>query len=148
MRTWGPGVKLRIVYDPEDMGAVQVWAPERQEAIRVQALDQNYANGLTLVQHELIQQQMREKFEATGNQQTVHKAKSDLIAAVDNLLRSSKQRTRRRAAKLQGITSSHPQAQLQNNPSISPKVNQKQRLQIDDEVPPSLPTFRFKRKDQ
>ncbi|WP_063662511.1 Mu transposase C-terminal domain-containing protein [Comamonas thiooxydans] len=148
MRAWGPGVKLRIVYDPEDMGAVQVWAPEEQEAIRVQALDQNYANGLTLVQHELIQQQMREQFEATGSQQTVHKAKSDLIATVDNLLRSSKQRTRRRAAKLQGITSSHPQAQLQNSPPISPKVNQKQLLQIDDEVPPSLPTFRFKRKDQ
>lgn len=148
MRAWGPGVKLRLVYDPEDLGTVQVWAPEQQDPIRVRALNQDYAKGLTLVQHELIQQQLREEGRVAENPQALLQAKYDLAVSVDQLQQSRKQRTRRRAAKIQGITSVHPQAEIQAKPPVTPKAKPILSPKIDDEAPQPLPTFRLQRGGQ
>lgn len=143
-RAWGPGVKLRIVYDPEDLGVIQVWAPDQQEPVRVLALNQDYANGLTLVQHELIQQLAREEGKAATDPQVLQQAKYDLATSVDQLLQSRKQRTRRSAANIQGVTSNHPQAELKVTLPTAPKVKPILSSTKDDEVPPPLPTFRLK----
>jgi len=144
MRAWGPGVKLRIVYDPEDLGAIQVWAPERQDPVRVRALNQEYAKGLTQVQHELIQGQLREQGKAVADPQALMQAKYDLAVSVDQLVESRKQRTRRRAAKIQGVTSSHPEAQFQPKPHTSPKPRPALKPVLNDEAPQPLPAFRFR----
>ncbi|MFT7776023.1 Mu transposase C-terminal domain-containing protein [Roseateles sp.] len=53
LRTHGAGVRVRVVFDPEDMGEIQVWAPDAQDPITVRALNWAYANGLTQYQHRL-----------------------------------------------------------------------------------------------
>jgi putative transposase len=144
VRAWGPGVKLRIVYDPEDLGAIQVWAPEQQEPVRVRALNQEYAKGLTKVQHELIQGQLREEGKAAADPQALMQAKYDLAVSVDQLVESRKQRTRRRAAKIQGVTSSHPEAEFQPKPPVASKPKPVLTAVLDDEAPQPLPTFRLR----
>jgi len=145
MRAWGPGVKLRIVYDPEDLGAIQVWAPEQQDPVRVPALYQDYAKGLTQVQHELIQEQLREDGKAATDPQALMQAKYALAISVDQLVESRKQRTRRRAAKIQGITSGHPEANFQPKPPVTPKPKPVLTAVLDDdEAPQPLPTFRLR----
>ncbi len=144
MRAWGPGVKLRIVYDPEDLGAIQVWAPDQQEPVRVLALNQEYAKGLTKVQHELIQGRLREENKAVADPQALIQAKYDLAVSVDQLVESRKQRTRRRAAQIQGITSSRPEAEFQPKPPATPKPRPVLKAVLDDEAPQPLPTFRLR----
>lgn len=39
LRTHGAGVRVRVVFDPEDMGEIQVWAPDTQDPVTVRALD-------------------------------------------------------------------------------------------------------------
>jgi len=144
MRTWGPGVRVRVVYDPEDLGTIQIWAPDQQDPLSIRALDQAYASGLTLVQHELIQRQIREAGHAVENPQALLQAKYDLAVSVDQLIQSRKQRTRRRAAKINGITSSHPDATLTATPPKKPKSVTPVFATEEEDPPQALPTFRLK----
>lgn len=144
MRAWGPGVKLRIVYDPEDLGAIQVWGPEQQDPVRVRALNQDYAKGLTQVQHELIQRQLREEGRAASDPQALMQAKYDLAVSVDQLVESRKQRTRRRAANIQGITSGRPYAEFHPTPPLALKAKPVLKTLLDEEAPQPLPTFRLR----
>lgn len=146
LRAWGPGVKVRLVYDPEDLGSLQVWAPEQQDPVTVPALNQAYAKGLTLLQHELIQQQVRENGQSAENPDALAKAKYDLAIAVDELLKGRKQRGRRRAANIHGKTSTHPEARL--NPGTPPKPVTKPIPTPEaalDEPPAPLPTFQLEK---
>lgn len=146
LRAWGPGVKVRLVYDPEDLGSLQVWAPEQQDPVTVPALNQTYAKGLTLLQHELIQQQVRENGQSAENPDALAKAKYDLAIAVDELLKGRKQRGRRRAANIHGKTSTHPEARL--NPGTPPKPVTKPIPTPEaalDEPPAPLPTFQLEK---
>lgn len=146
LRTWGPGIKLRLVFDAEDLGSIQVWAPEQQDPVTVPALNQAYAKGLTLLQHELIQQQVRECGHSAENPDALAKAKYDLAIAVDELLKGRKQRGRRRAANIHGKTSTHPEARL--NPGTPPKPVTKPIPTPEaalDEPPAPLPTFQLEK---
>lgn len=146
LRTWGTGIKLRLVFDAEDLGSIQVWAPEQQDQVTVPALNQAYAKGLTLLQHELIQQQVRENGQSAENPDALAKAKYDLAIAVDELLKGRKQRSRRRAANIHGKTSTHPEARLDPGtppkPVTKPVPTPKAAL---DEPPAPLPTFQLSR---
>lgn len=144
MRAWGPGVKLRIVYDPEDLGAIQVWAPEQQDPVRVEAANQGYARGLTQVQHELIQDQLRDERKAVSDPQALMQAKYDLAVSIDQLVESRKQITRRRAAKIRGVTSNHPQADFKPKLVQAPRTKPAPKSALDDEAPKPLPTFRLR----
>ncbi len=149
LRAWGSGVKLRLVFDPEDLGSIQVWAPEQPDPVKVPALNQEYAKGLTLLQHELIQQQVRENGHNAENAQALAQAKYDLALAVDELLNSRKQRGRRRAANIHGKTSTHPEARL--TPGAPPKpVIKPVPPPVDqtDILPEMLPTFTLSKGGQ
>ena len=62
-------VKVRVMYDPQDLGEIQVWAPDAEEPITVEALSQAYARGLTEQQNEYIQKQLREQGDAAVNEE-------------------------------------------------------------------------------
>ncbi len=149
LRAWGPSVKLRLVFDPEDLGSIQVWAPEQPDPVKVPALNQEYAKGLTLLQHELIQKQVRENGHNAENTKALAQAKYDLALAVDELLNSRKQRGRRRAANIHGKTSTHPEARL--TPGAPPKpVIKPVPPPVDqtDILPEMLPTFTLSKGGQ
>ncbi|AJZ57684.1 integrase core domain protein [Paraburkholderia fungorum] len=125
LNQWGPGVKVRIVYDPEDLGQIQVWAPESEDPVTVFAVKQAYATGLTLHQHELICQRVREKGESTEDSEALAEAKYEIALAIDALLKSRKQRSRRVAAKLHGMTSAKPKARLTPSPATAKRAVEK-----------------------
>jgi putative transposase len=112
IRKWAPGIKVRIVVDPEDLGAIQVWPPDEQDPVTVLAIDQTYANGLTRYQHELIRNRVREIGAAEEDGEALAEAKFQLASAIDELMKSRKQKNRRRAAHLHGKTSDKPQARF------------------------------------
>lgn len=112
IRKWGPGIKVRVVVDAQDLGTIQVWPPESQDPVTVLAIDQTYARGLTRYQHELIRDRVREIGASEEDGEALAAAKFQLASAIDELMKSRKQKNRRRAAHMHGKTSDKPEARF------------------------------------
>jgi putative transposase len=108
LRRYGEGVQIRIVFDPEDLGEVQVWGPDDADPISVQALDLSYAKGLTQRQNELIRQLVREEGASIEDAAALQRARRDIAQSVSELMTSRKQKARHRSAAMRGISSSQP----------------------------------------
>ncbi len=117
LRAYGAGTKVRVLYDHEDLGDIQVWGPDSADPICVLALDQGYAHGLTSMQNDLIRAAVREKGASQQNQAALQQAKQDIINAVESLMGSRKQRDRRQAAAMRGLSISKPESSLQFEPN-------------------------------
>ncbi len=167
LRTHGAGVRVRVVFDPEDMGEIQVWAPDTQDPVTVRALDWAYANGLTQYQNRLVRRLLQEKGSAQTDPKALQQARSELIGMVQELMGSRKLRDRKRSARILGQSSSKPDAAPNPDAGKSP---QRERLKVamrnleleppkeaasgrspliaagDGEQPP--PTFRLARWDE
>jgi len=151
LKKWGPGSKVRIVVDAEDLGEIQVWGHEEADPVTVLAVDQNYARGLTIGQHELFRQKLRKEGRDAENTAELMAAKYEIALELQELMTSRKQRTRRKAAKVHGITSSTPHARLETAPPPKrvkskppapvPKPSSAAAAAADDELPPLLPSF-------
>jgi putative transposase len=114
LNSYGPGTKVRVLFDSEDLGSIQVWGPDSEEPVCVRALDQGYANGLTSLQNEMIRTALREKAALQSNPAALQQAKQDIIGAVESLMGSRKQQDRRRAAAIRGVSSSKPDGAILN----------------------------------
>lgn len=159
LRTYGPGTKVRVLYDHEDLGDIQVWGPDSSEPVCVLALNQGYARGLTTLQNEMIRSAVREKGASQQNQVALQQAKQDLINAVESLMGSRKQRDRRRAAAIRGSSSSKPDVnvsaernhdQREHIPGTE-KVARNTSLSFDDPIENDTPppvTYSFFRPNQ
>lgn len=112
LNAYGIGTKVRVLYDPEDLGSIHVWGPDDAEPVHVLALNQEHARGLTLRQNELIRTSLREKGESGQDRPALERARQDIIKTVDTLMASRKQRDRRRAAAIRGLSSSKPEESL------------------------------------
>ncbi len=121
---YGVGTKVRVLYDHEDLGDIQVWGPDDAEPICVPALDQGYARGLTGLQNKMIRDLVREKGNSQQDPVALEQAKRELIAVVDELMVSRKQRDRRRAGAIRGVSSSKPEATL----AVDTNHEQRQRV--------------------
>ncbi len=108
LRTHGAGVRVRVVFDPEDMGEIQVWAPDTQDPITVRALDWAYAKGLTQHQNQLVRRLLQEKGAAKADAAALQQARSELIGMVQELMGSRKLRDRKRSARILGQSSTKP----------------------------------------
>lgn len=105
LRSHGPGVEVRIVFDPDDLGEIHVWGPNQTDPITVKALDWEYAHGLTQLQNQLIRKMVQERGAAQTNVQARQEARLDLIDMMREQMASRKLGDRKRAAKLQGDSS-------------------------------------------
>lgn len=110
LRTHGAGVRVRVVFDPEDLGEIQVWAPNAQDPVSVRALDWSYANGLTQYQNQLVRKLLQDKGASQSDAASLHQARSELIGMVQELMTSRKLRDRKRSARILGSSSSKPEA--------------------------------------
>jgi putative transposase len=108
LRGFGEGVKVRLVYDPEDLGEIQVWGPNDAEPVTVKALDYEFAHGLTVKQNEFIRQYLREQGEAVIDKVALERARFEMAQAIEALMTNRKHTARRRSAALRGISSSKP----------------------------------------
>lgn len=117
LRAYGAGTKVRVLYDHEDLGDIQVWGPDSADPVRVLALDQSYALGLTALQNDMIRAAVREKGASQQDQTALQQAKQDIIKAVESLMGSRKQQDRRLGAKIRGLSMSKPESSLQVEPN-------------------------------
>lgn len=117
LRAYGAGTKVRVLYDHEDLGDIQVWGPDSADPVCVPALDQNYAFGLTTLQNDMMRAAVREKGASQLNQTALQQAKQDIISAVESLMGSRKQRDRRHAATIRGLSMSKPESSLKVEPN-------------------------------
>jgi putative transposase len=132
LRAYGSGTKVRVLYDSEDLGEIQIWGPDAQEPISVPALNQTYARGLTLLQNDLIRQSVRENGLSDQDSSALERARQVITETVDALLSSRKQRDRRRAAAILGQTSRKDDT----------------RLEMQDEIRQSVEATKLKRSVQ
>ena len=114
LRRCGEGVDVRVVYDPDDLGEVQVWGPDDENPIAVRAVDYAYANGLSVRQNDLIRQAAREAGASAQDIPGRDRARADLALEVQEMAVSRKQKARHRSAAIQGISSSKPTGQSQH----------------------------------
>jgi putative transposase len=145
LRMYDAGVQVRAVYDPEDLGEIQVWGPDSNDPVPVKALDWEYANGLTERQNEYIQASLREKNTKIQNKGELVQARCDISKAIEELMHSPKQKSRQRSGALRGFTSSKPKGSKLAVETSKPTPRPNPKLKIDDakytEMPPLLPTF-------
>lgn len=142
LSAFGEGVRVRILYDPEDLGTIQVWGPNDDSPTTVLAVNQDYAAGLTATQHAMVLAQMREQGAAAEDKESLQRAKQQLATSIEDLMKSRKQRHRRQAAALRGLSSSkadHPQFGDQPAP-VQPPTSP---IQSPDDLPEDLPVTRY-----
>lgn len=117
LHQFGPGIRCRLAYDPENLGSIEVWLPNNESPITVPAVNQNYAQGLTLYQHNLLQQELREMGRDAEDTAALEQARLALSQSVEALMNSRKQMQRRKAARLHGKTSAHPAREFTQLPA-------------------------------
>lgn len=122
LRAHGPGIEVRIVFDPDDLGEIHVWAPDQADPITVKALDWEYAHELTQLQNQLIRKMVQERGAAQTNVQARQEARLALIDMMREQMTSRKLGDRKRAAKLQGSSSRDPQKAFPSKTSVPRKA--------------------------
>ncbi|QDD62692.1 integrase [Herbaspirillum seropedicae] len=135
LRVHGRGVRVRVVYDPEDMEAVEVWPPHEQESITVPAVDVEYARGLTLYQHQCLAEILRERGQSAENPLALMNARIELAESIEDLMKSRKQRNRKLAARLNGKTSSHPDREFNSEKTSTKRHPEKLSTTASDDAP-------------
>ncbi|WAR44939.1 Mu transposase C-terminal domain-containing protein [Methylomonas rapida] len=157
LRGFGEGVKVRLVYDPEDLGEIQVWGPNDAEPVTVKALDYDFAHGLTVKQNEFIREQLREQGAAVVDRVALERARYELSLAIEELMTSRKHTARRRSAALRGINSSKPngsETPIGNKPDSTknpkrdiPVASSKFQQNQDDKGLEIIKSFQMKRQE-
>lgn len=154
LRAYGEGVKVRVLYDPEDLGAIQVWRPDEPDPILVYALDQEYAKGLTHRQNKLVRAYLREQGTTAENKVALQRARAEIAQSVEELMGSRKQRDRQRAAAIRGMSSSQPERDLKLPPKAfeplpKPKKTSQEASNRDTpKLPECLPSFQLRRSSK
>jgi putative transposase len=123
LRRYGEGVTVRVVFDPEDLGEVQVWGPDDADPIAVRAVEFAFASGLTLRQNKLIRETVKAAGEDATDRAALQRARESINAVVIELMGSRKLKTRSRSAALRGISSTKPESPLPTPaPSAKPRA--------------------------
>uniref|UniRef100_E1T3X8 Integrase catalytic region n=1 Tax=Burkholderia sp. (strain CCGE1003) TaxID=640512 RepID=E1T3X8_BURSG len=108
MKTYGEGVSVNVLYDPDDLAAILVRDPDAAEYIKVPAIHPDYAKGLRLASHKLVRRRARSIRAHVGDQDALLVARQEINEAVSALARSRKLRRRRQAAKIAGVSNERP----------------------------------------
>ena len=150
LSAYGEGVQVRVSYDAEDLGEIQVWGPDDTEPVTVLALDQSYARGRTLRQNKTIRDLLREQGASAENPAALQRARSDLSQSISELMVSRKQTARRRGAALKGFSSNLPTGSVTPpapppKPRPAAKPRSAQTDAAKDAPPQPLETFQLKR---
>lgn len=98
LRTQRQEQKVKIKYDPSDLGSIYVYDPTNQAYLEVEALDQEYARGLSLWKHRIILRTARQD-EDKVDVLALARAKRKIQEIVQQSKSSKKTRIRSRAAR-------------------------------------------------
>ena len=153
VRAYNVGVRVRVVYDPEDMSSIQVYGPDAEKPIQVLAVDYEYAKGLTELQNEYIQKSLREKGIKSVDAHSLSQAKFELSQFIMGLSESNKLHKNKRGAKLSGVSSSQLRSKILDDyeklPKQKAKFSKKEVLKnivsLSFDKLPKLPRFTLER---
>lgn len=98
-RRMGPGTKVELTFDPGDLGHINVLDPQKGTYIRVSALDQAYAKGLSLWQHKVIRRFAQRQLNARTDIVALAQAKAEIRALVERDFNRKSTRGRKRHAR-------------------------------------------------
>lgn len=98
-----PLVEIRVYED--DVGYIDVKDPESGEFLRVLAIDQDYARGLSRHVHKLIRAEVRKRFNDRETREQLLQVKAEIQAVVKAAVADKKAGTRKRSAALRLVDS-------------------------------------------
>ena len=82
-RRMGTGAKVELTFDPGDLGHINVLDPQKGAYVRVPALDQAYAKGISLWQHKVIRRYAQRQLNARTDILALAHAKAEIRALVE-----------------------------------------------------------------
>ena len=88
-RRMGTGTKVELTFDPGDLGHINVLDPRNGAYVRIPALDQAYAKGLSLWQHKVIRRYARRSSGDATNRMTQSMDRSERILVRYPLFRTA-----------------------------------------------------------
>jgi hypothetical protein len=95
----GPGVKVELTFDPGDLGHINVFDPLKGTYIRVPAVDQGYARGLSLWQNKVIRRYAQRQLNSRTDIVALAQAKAEIRALVERDFNRKSTRGRKRHAR-------------------------------------------------
>lgn len=110
LRRYGEGVQVRVVFDPEDLGDVQIWGPDDDDPVQVRAVNFAHASGLTAQQSALIRQLVRDSGANPEDDAAIQRARDSIATEIKSLIDSRKLSARRRGAVLSAFSNTKPGA--------------------------------------
>ncbi|MGQ3043416.1 MAG: Mu transposase C-terminal domain-containing protein [Brevundimonas aurantiaca] len=87
--------RVKVKYNPANLGAVHVYNHRRDVYVRLPCTEPDYAEGLSLWQHEQVQASAREEGLKFSSQRERLEARARLVAKAERLMPDAKQRQRR-----------------------------------------------------
>lgn len=104
-RRYGEDLHVDLKYHEDELGFVHVFDPDRKAYILVDAVDQEYASGLRLIQHELVRADIRQVDGDPGKQALLRQKKQELQTVIAGALNAKRMASRKKGAVLKGVTS-------------------------------------------
>lgn len=102
-------LKVRVRYNPADLGVVYVEHPDTGKLMRVAAKRQDYANGLSEYQHRLIRKYYKNKYKRSrADIEKLAKAKADVMAIMEKFLFDKSMKTRSKVARFNEFGPGNP----------------------------------------
>jgi putative transposase len=98
-RRMGVGAKVELTFDPGDLGHVNVLDAQKGTYIRVAAVDQGYAKGLSFWQNKVIRRYAQRQLEARTDIVALAQAKAEIRALVERDFNRKSTRGRKRHAR-------------------------------------------------
>jgi putative transposase len=98
-RRMGVGAKVELTFDPGDLGHVNILDREKETYIRVPAVDQGYAKGLSFWQNKVIRRYAQRQLDARTDIVALAQAKAEIRALVERDFNRKSTRGRKRHAR-------------------------------------------------
>ena len=121
-RRFSSPAKVELIFDPGDLGHINVADRQKKTYIRVLAVDQAYAKGISLWQHRVVRRYSRHRLNGRTDLVALATARAEIRALVDRDLNRKSPRGRKRHARFMEGSSAHgvpERVVLPENPSPS-----------------------------
>lgn len=119
----GDDKSVTVRYDDEDLGHIQILDPDSNEYLQIPALDQDYAKGLTLYQHQVCRRYAQRELEGRTDVAALAEAKRLIMELVNADVFRKGKRTRAYGARFRQVGSNkgQPPASPDRNVVTKPK---------------------------
>jgi putative transposase len=120
-RRMGPGAKLELTFDPADLGHINVFDPLKETYIRVPAVDQAYARGLSIWQNKVIRRYAQRQLNARTDIVALAQAKAEIRVLVErDFNRKSTHGRKRHARFMEDHTTATVPGVVGTEPTLDP----------------------------